>query len=205
MIVVMSVAGIIAAAIPSLVWHGLRTLVFLPKAQVTNQVATDTLHAILEGNFSSVTGQLIRGLRYAARAQSPPEPAIWLAESNRIGFLVPNDPWDSADNQYVVIRLDGGQVKRCVVATNACSPPACLEEEEVIPYYAAASPVQVVASSPIFRYYTQGEAVVSPPGCGSASTIRRVEVAFAAQTGQGNFDEGDARVDVMSSAAIRFP
>ena len=206
--VVISVSGILFVATPPLVLQGVHTFVFLPRAQAANQVAMEILHAAMEGSHSTLSGlggQTIRGLRFAVRQPSPAQPAIWLAENERIGFLIPHNPSITTDNQYVVLRLDGQQLKRSVYLTNACPPASLPSEEEILPYYAAGRIRVTTPNPPLFRYYNQSGALLSPPICSGTSAIRRVEMAFVAQTGGGDFSQGDAQVKVTSSVAIRFP
>jgi len=54
--------------------------------------------------------------------------------------------------------------------------------------------VQILTpSGPLFQYYSPG------------GIVRRVDVAFVAQTGSGLFEEGNAREDIRSSVTIRVP
>ena len=60
-------------------------------------------------------------------------------------------------------------------------------------------------SRALFRYYDATGTLMTAPGCGPATgSIRRVDVAFVVQTGNGDIDETEARLDVSSSVAIRF-
>ena len=128
----------------------------------------------------------MRGLRFAVR-RSATEPALWLTQADKIGFL-------TSENQCVFIRWVGGVIKRSVSnslpCATQCNPAPCATEED-IPYHVAGS-VQITTPSP-FSYYN--------PGTG----IRRVDIAFTAQTGNGNFDEGEAQETIASSVAIRIP
>ena len=187
LVIVMVVSGILFVATPPLLFHGVKTMVFLPKALAVNNVATEVLHQMIEGDFSTLPGQTtVRGLRFAVR-RSATEPALWLTQSDSVGFL-------TSENQCVFIRLVGGVIKRSVSMSlpcaTQCNPAPCATEED-IPYHVAGS-VQITTPSP-FSYYN--------PGTG----IRRVDIAFTAQTGSGNFDQGDAREDITSSVAIRAP
>ena len=204
LVITMSLAGILAAMAPALFFHGVRSLAVLPLAQLATQVSTEILQAAVEGSPSALSGQRIPGLRSAARQRSPAEPAVWLAEDARIGFLVPHDPRLVTDNQYVVLRLDTGRIMRAVSPSRACPPPAA--SEEVVPYHAAGVVRVVVSvSRPLFRYYDANGTPLAPPGCTGGSAIRRVEIAFVAQAGPGTVNDPEARMDVMTSAAIRFP
>ncbi|MDP3704239.1 MAG: hypothetical protein Q8R78_07620 [Candidatus Omnitrophota bacterium] len=197
---VIVVSGIVFATVPVLIFHGVKTLVFLPKALAVNEAATEVLHQVVEGGFSILAGQTtVRGLRFAVRRSST-EPALWLAEASRIGFR-------TSDGQTVLVRLDSSvlnqeAVKRSLPAPS-CTPT--LGTEEVIPYHAQGS-VRILPIVRLFRYYVQsGLEVNNPSSCPPPATIRRVDIAFTAQTGSGNFDQGDAREDIISSVAIRVP
>ncbi len=197
LVIVMVVSGILFVTTPLLVFHGVKTLVFLPKALAVNEAAMEVLHQMVEGGFSTLSGQTtLRGLRFAVR-RSATDPALWLAEASRVGFL-------SADGQYVLLRLDAEAIKRSVVASPSCSPTP--GTEEVIPYQAAGL-VRILPTGSLFRYYNQSGTteVQLPPLCPPPTTIRRVDIAFTAQIGNGNFDEGNARENITSSVAIRVP
>ena len=205
LVVAISISGVLAMTVPPLVFQGAQTLVFLPRAQLSNQTALELLHAMTEGNFSTLTNQTLRGLRFAARQATPSaQPAVWLAEDFRIGYLLPNDLWSPTDNQYVVLWRDGNLIRRSLFPGNACPPSTTTGE--LLPADSAAS-IHILPRSgqPIFRYYDQNGTLLVPPGCTNTGTIRRVEIAFVAQTGNGSFDQGDARVEVTTSVAIRFP
>ena len=206
LIIVMVVSGILFVTTPPLVFHGVKTLVFLPRALAVNQTASEALHQIVEGGFSILAGQTtIRGLRFAVR-RSTAEPALWLAEDNRIGFR-------NSDGQDVLIRWDSSTPNQEVIRRDLISP-VCLPPNnpgEILPYYAqgiggqgTVRILQIPSATPIFRYYNQSGALVAPT-CPPSSTIRRVDIAFIAQTGSGVFDEGQAKEQVASSVAIRVP
>lgn len=201
LVITMSLAGIVAAMTPMLIFHGVRSLAVLPQAQLAAQAAMDILQAAVEGSDSAVSGQRVPGLRSAAGQDLPASPAVWLAEEARLGFLAPNDPLLATDDQYVVLRLDNGLIKRAVYPARTCPPPAA--SEETIPYHAAGA-VRVVPTPgrPLFRYYDKTGAPLGPPGCTSGSAIRRVEIAFTAQVGG---DDPEASLNVVTAAAIRFP
>jgi len=200
LVIVIIISGILFVTTPILVFHGVKTLVFLPKALAANNVATEVLHQMIEGGFSTLAGQpTVRGLRFAVR-RSAAEPALWLAEASRIGFR-------TSDGQTVLVRLDSSVVNQEVVKRSlpapSCTPT--LGTEEVIPYHAQGS-VRILPIVRLFRYYDQsGLEVNNPSSCPPPATIRRVDMAFTAQTGNGNFDQGDAREDITSSVAIRVP
>ena len=196
LVIVLVVGGILSVTMPIIVFHGVKTLVYLPKALAVNEAAMEALHQVVEGGFSTLPGQAtIEGLRFAVR-RSATDPALWLAETSRVGFL-------SSDGQYVLLRLDAEAIKRSVVAVPACSPTP--GTEEVLPYQASGT-VRILPTGSLFRYYNQGGTEVQlPPLCPPTSTIRRVDIAFAAQTGSGSFDEGHAKEDITTSVAIRIP
>lgn len=196
LVLVIVVSAIVFATAPILMFHGVKTLVFLPKALATNGVATEVMHQIVEGGFSTLAAQTtIPGLRFAVR-RSATEPALWLAETSRVGFL-------TSDGQRVLIRLDADSMKRSFPASGAC-PPAAPGSEEVLPYQAEGV-VRILATGALFQYYNQSGAGVPAPGCASAAAVRRVDIAFTAQTASGSFDEGQARQEMTSSVAIRVP
>jgi len=186
LVIVLVVSAILFITTPILIFHGVKTLVFLPKALAVNDTATEVLHQIVEGGFSTLPGQTgVPGVRFARRIGT--EPAIWDSQTTRLGYR-------TSPTQCVVIELVGGVVKRRVgelaVAGDPCVDPVTPAED--LPYHVAGS-VQITATGDLFTYYN--------PGGG----IRRVDIAFTAQTGSGNFDEGEAREDVASSVAIRVP
>ena len=208
LVIVMVVTGILFVTTPPLLFHGVKTMVFLPKALAVNHVATEVLHQIVEGGFSILQTTPARGLRFANRTLptggSSVQPAIWLAEDKRIGFL-------TADGQYILIRLDDTVVNNEVITrsfpptSSTCSSSFASLTPENIPYHAQGS-VRILPTVRLFRYYNQsGLEVNNPWSCPPPSTIRRVDIAFRAQTGTGNFDEGNAREDITSSVAIRVP
>ncbi len=203
LVVVLVVTSIIALLTPRLFFYGVKTMVFLPKALAVNHAATEAAHQVIEGGFSTLAGQpTVRGLRFAVR-RSATEPALWLAESSRVGFL-------TSDGQAVLVRLDDAVVNSEVVKRGL--PPVsstCLDDfssltEEVIPYHALGS-VRILAPGALFRYYNQSGVEVPPGDCPPPAGIRRVDIAFVAQTGSGNFDQGDAREQITSSVAVRVP
>ncbi len=196
----MLLSGILFAMIPPLLLQGVRAMVFLPNALAADQVAAEALHQLVEGGFSTLPGQSapVRGLRFAA-GQGASLPALWLAEDARVGFR-------TSDNQAVLIRLDSGSgvIRRSLAPlATACSAVPSPLTEEAIPYDAPGR-TQIVAAGALFRYYNQAGGLVAP-SCPPSQTIRRVEIAFVAQTGSGVFEEGQAREDALSSVAIRFP
>jgi len=199
LVIVMVVSGILFVATPILVFHGVKTLVFLPKALAVNQVATEVLHQVVEGGVSHLSGQTVRGLRFTVR-RSATEPALWLAEASRIGFR-------TSDGQTVLVRLDSSVVNQEAVKRSlpapSCTPT--IGAEEVLPYHAQGT-VRILPTIRLFRYYNQsGVEVNDPPTCPPPTTIRRVDIAFSAQTGNGNFDQGEAGEDIASAVAIRVP
>ena len=202
LVIIMAVSGIIFVTTPPLLFHGVKTMVFLPNALAVNQVATDVIHQIAEGGFSdqTLTGQTtIRGLRFAVQ-RSTTEAAVWLVEANRIGFR-------TSDGQYVIIRWDStaSVVKRGVVASASC-PATNPSTEEIIPYQAQTSGVQILPTGFFFVYYDTSGSLVTPVGTGCPPTaIRRVDIAFTAQTGNGVFDQGNAQEPITSSVTIRVP
>lgn len=211
LIIGMIVIGIIATSAGSLLRHGIQSYLYLPNAQATNQQALELLHAIIEGSVDA-NGQLIRGLRYAARQHNQDgstEPALWLAEYTRIGYFLPFNRWITTDDLYVVIQLDTDELvkRRTFTADPGCSPPAPDATWETLPYYADDPAIVriLAASSQLFRYYDAGENSLGEPGCGNHTAIRRVDIALDAQTSTGNFDQGEAQLSLESSVAIRFP
>jgi len=197
LVIVLVVSGILCVMTPILIFHGVKTLVYLPKALAVNEAAMEALHQMVEGGFSTLSGQTVRGLRFAVR-RSATEPALWLAETDRIGFL-------TSDGQRVLIRWDSELIKRSLPASTAC-PPAipAPSDEEVLPDQAEGI-VRIPTTGSLFQYYNQSGGVIPAPGCASAAAVRRVDIAFTAQTGTGNFDQGNASEKITSSVAIRVP
>ena len=209
LIIVMVVTGIIALITPVLLFHGVKAIVFLPRAVTVNHAATEVMHQVIEGGYSILVGQTtIRGLRFAVK-RSATEPALWLIEDDRVGFR-------TSDGQSVVIRWDSTTVNQEVIkrSLTAVACPPILGTEEVLPYYAQDPQstlrvriVRITPTTPVFQYYNQGGTPVGTPACSLSgiTTVRRVDVSFIAQTGGGNFDQGDTQETVTSSVAIRVP
>ncbi len=200
LVIVMAVSSILFVMIPPLVFQGVKTLVFLPRALAVNQVADEVLHQTIEGGFSTLTSSPVKGLRFAGRAFGPSQSAIWLAQPNQVGYLYAIN----SGNQTVLIRLNQGMVTRSFPAVS-CTP--AIGQEEVLPYHAALDSAQVkivTPTTPLFRYYDQNGVEVVTPGCPPPSTIRRIDIAFVARTGSG-VGESDAKERVTSSIAIRAP
>jgi hypothetical protein len=196
LVLVLGAAGLVFLITPALALHGVRGLVLLPRMAAANHAAAQILDQALEGGFSTLPGQAapVRGLRFAARG-SATEPSIWLAEASRVGFR-------TADGQSVLLRFDGSAVRRGLPAP-ACSPapPA----EEVLPYDAPGV-VQIATTGSFFRYYNQSGTEVTP-GCtvGGTSAVRRVDIAFTARTGTGQWEDGHVSEPVAASVAVRVP
>ena len=204
LVIVMVVSGIVALIAPSLLFHGVKTMVFLPKALTVNDAATEVMHQIAEGGFSTLAGQTtVRGVRFAVR-RSATEPALWLAEDDRVGFRASDGAsilirWDNTVNQEVIRRT---------LPASSCTP--VIDPGEILFYPAQQLSISVrilriSPTTPIFRYYDQGGTQILTPGCPPNSAVRRVDIAFTAQTGNGNFDEGQAKEQSTSSVAIRVP
>ena len=204
----MMVSGIIFVMVPPLVMYGVKTLVFLPRALLVDQVTGEVLDQVVEGNWSILSGQTrIRGLRFSVR-RSAIEPAIWLAEDSRVGFR-------NANGQNVLIRWDSSVVNQEAIKRSITNPacPPVIGPEELLPYQAQDAQrvvrvLRITPATPIFRYYNQSGVQVATPLCSTGNgitTIRRVDVAFIVQTGSGIFDEGQAQEQVMTSVAIRVP
>ena len=202
LVIVLVVSGILFFTTPILIFHGVKTLVFLPKALAVNQTAMEILHQVVEGGFSTLPGQTtIPGLRFAVQRIST-ERALWLAEADRIGFR-------TSDGQSVLIRWDSSVVNQEVIRrtlpTPSCTP--VMDPGESIPYHADGSVriLRIAPATPVFRYYNQSGTEIVTPGCPPLTTIRRVDIAFTAQTGSGLFDEGQASENLTTSVAIRVP
>lgn len=197
-VIVIVVTGVVALTVPSLIFHGVKTMVFLPRALAVNNAAGEVMHQVIEGGYSTLAGQTtVRGLRFAVR-RSATEPALWVAQGSQIGYRTP-------EGQLVLIRRDGNTIKRSVAAAPSCSPVASAEES--IPYDMGGVQIgQIDLSTPVFRYYNQSGALIAFPNCPSGLfVIRRVDMTFVAQTGNGNFAQGHAQESMTSSAAIRVP
>ena len=71
LVLVMVVSGILFVATPPLMFQGVQTMVFLPRALAVNEAGTEAMHQIVEGGFSTLAGQTtVRGLRFAVRRSS---------------------------------------------------------------------------------------------------------------------------------------
>ena len=191
LVIVLVVSGILFVATPPLMFQGVQTMVFLPKALAVNEAAMEAMHQMVEGGFSTLTGQTapVRGLRFAVRRSST-EPALWRTQATNVGFL-------TSDNQCVFIQLVGGVIRRSVFAPpcSACSTLPCSTEED-LPYQAPGN-VQISASPSLFQYYNQAGGTTPP--------YRRVDITLTARTGSGLFDEGQASENLTTSVAIRIP
>ena len=137
LVIVIVVSAILFIVTPILVFHGVKTLVFLPKALAVNHIATEAMHQVIEGGFSTLSGQTtIQGLRFAVRRSSS-DPAIWFAKADSVGFL-------TSDGQYVRIRLVGNVIKKGVrTPSTTCTTDLSSLTEEDIPYHASGS-VQII-------------------------------------------------------------
>ena len=207
LIAAITVVSALLAATTPLLLYGVRTFVFLPRALAADDVATEVMRQLIEGGFSTLPGQTapVGGLRFASRAvpigEDAIRPALWLTESSRVGFL-------TSDGQLVLIGWDAasGTIRRSFPppATICSTVPGSLTEE-TIPYQVLGGVKVTTTAGQLFQYYDQLGTLLSPPTCPPNSTIRRVEVAFVAQTGSGLFEQGDAKESVLSSVAIRFP
>ena len=207
LIVVMAIIGVLAVVSAPMITHGVKTLVFLPKALLVNHTATEVMHQMIEGGPSSAGTQVqpIRGLRDAARYGT--EPAIWCASPGLMLFR-------TSDHRCVMLSLSAqAQLTRAIWSgpamqpwTHSCGSPTGIASTETIPPEPPGS-VQISAPTALFRYYNQTGAPLALSGCGAllAANVRRVEIEFVAQTGNGNFDQGEAREQVLSSVAIRVP
>ena len=196
LVLVIALSAVLFAVTPPLLFHGVKTMVFLPKALAVNEAASELMQQLVDGGFSTLPAQTapVRGLRFAV-GRGAGAPALWLAEAGRIGFL-------TSDGQYVVIRLDGTFVKRRLRSDATCPPPPPVpSEEETLPYDAQA----ITITGGLFTYYNQSGVGVAPPGCGSSAAIRRVDISFTATTGGGSFEQSDTRQAVATSVAIRVP
>src|SRR3989338_4198546 len=123
LVIVIVVTSIVFLVTPILLFHGVKTLVFLPKALAVNDTATEVLHQIVEGGFSTLPGQTsVPGVRFARRIGT--EPAIWDSQVTQLGYR-------TSPTQCVVIELVGGVVKRRVgelaVAGDPCVDPVTPE------------------------------------------------------------------------------
>ena len=204
LVVVMVVTAILFVTTPSLVLQGVNTMVFLPRALATNYVATEAMHQMVEGGISSLPGHpLIQGLRFAAQAVptggNAIRPAIWLAESDRLGYL-------AGDGQYVLLRFDAstGQIMRSLPPSTAtCNAVPVGLTEEALPADAMGG-VQITATNPLFQYYNRVGILIAP-SCPPSATIRRTDLSFVARTGAGVFQKGDASESLTSRVAIRAP
>ncbi len=207
LIVVMAIIGVLAVVSAPMMTHGVKTLVFLPKALLVNHTATEVMHQIIEGGPSSAGTQVqpIRGLRHATRYGT--DPAIWCATPGLILFR-------TSDHRCVMLSLSAqAQLSRAVWSgpaiqpwTHSCGSPTGIVSTETIPPEPPGS-VQISDPSTLFRYYNQAGSPLALWGCGAAiaASVRRVDVEIVAQTGSGNFDQGDAREQVLSAVAIRVP
>jgi|GEM_PF-2438895 len=200
LVITIAVSGILAGVVPPLILQGVQSLVFLPRALVVDQAAVEIMHQLVEGGFSTLTGQTtIPGLRFATKRNAS-EPALWLADTTRIGFV-------TSTGQYILVRLVSEAVKRSALSglTTCTTIPGVLTEE-TLPYDPS-SPVRILTTGVLFLYYDSTGSVITPlpTGCPPATTIRRVDIAFTAQTGSGVFDQGQAHQDLTTSVAIRAP
>ena len=145
----MAVIGVLSRVVPPLVWRGVQTMVVLPRELAVNHVTAEVMHQLIEGGFSALPGRTtpVRGLRFAIRTMptggSAVQSPLWLAETNRIGFL-------TADGDYVLIRLNAETMKRSLPSTSTtCSSVPSLTEE-TIPDQTPGS-VRILTTTALFR------------------------------------------------------
>lgn len=201
LVLAIALGAILFVLAPVLMAHGVRAMVYLPRAAAVNQAATEIMYQVFEGGFSTLQAAPIPGLRSATRAAvaGALTAPLWLAENDRIGYL-------TANGQRVLIRLTSEQIRRSLPASGAC-PPATPITEEVLPYEAA-GPVRILTAGSTFQYYNQAGAQILPaPGCTALllATVRRVQMAIIAQTGNGLVNEAQAQEPMTTSLAIIDP
>lgn len=208
LVIVIVVTALLLLIGSRLVFQGTQTFVFVPNALAVNAAGSEALQQIIEGGFSTLSGvPIIRGLRFGGApipvGTQVAQPTLWLAENNRIGFRTAGGQdvllwWDQTPNQEVIWRR---------LATAACPPAAGPEEVLSAQTQGTVRMLQVPPAIPIFQYYNQSGALVSPPGCSLAgiTTIRRIDIRFMAQTRTGNFDQAQAQQTMTSAVAIRVP
>lgn len=199
---VIGLSAIMLLLAPLIMSHGVRALVYLPRAAAANQAATEIMHQVFEGGLSSLQAAPVPGLRSATRARDSATSLagpLWLAENDRLGYF-------TADGQRVLIRLTSEQIRRSLPATGAC-PPGAPVTEEVLPYEAAGV-VRILTSGSAFQYYNQAGALLAAPGCIAATpatTVRRVQMSLIAQTGSGLINEAQTQQPMTTSLAILDP
>lgn len=198
--VTIGLVGLLSTVWLSLTFYGTEAMVFLPKAQLANQVAAELFQAILEGSRSSVSGQQVPGLRFSAGWGGGSEPAIWLAEPTRVGY------WANGTQRVVIWLHDNNRINRALASSGEC--PAPLADQETLgPAESSGLKVLMTESSaPLFRYVDRDGHDIDPPGC-AAKEIRRVDVTLVLVEDEEE-DAGASPsplVQGLSSVAIRFP
>ena len=198
---VIGLSAIMLLLAPLIMSHGVRALVYLPRAAAVNQAGTEILHQVFEGGLSTLQAAPVLGLRSASRARVSATALtgpLWLAEANRMGYR-------TADGQYVLIRLDSEQIKRHFPVNGTCPPPGP-QAEEVLPYEAAGA-VRILPSGTLFQYYNQAGTLLAAPACNGAQlfAVRRVQMSLIAQTGSGLINEAQTQQTMTTSLAILDP
>jgi len=201
LVIAISVLAVLAAATPQLMAQGLRAFLYLPKAELTQQVADEALSALVEGSSSAVNGQRIPGLRYAVPGDGLR--AVWYAAIDRLAYRTP-------DAQLILIYRQGERLRRSVLTSAVCGPSGPAPNpanDEALPYFGGSTAqvrIMPTDSGPIFQYLDPNGTVIAAAECDGVAPMLRVSIALVAQTGNGSFEHGDARFEVRSSAAIRF-
>lgn len=205
LVIALLLIGVLTVGSIDLIRHFLRTIVYLPRAVAANQVSAEVLRQLIEGGPSGLgvggvygPATEVRGLRYAVRGAAG-EGAVWLAMADQVGFR-------TSDHHCVAMRVIGGTFKRSAAIASPATPcrTVPLSGEEDIPPDALGGVTLSAPTGRFFRYYNQGGNEVpdgSPPG----GTVRRVDITFVAQTGNGSFQDGEARANRASAVTIRVP
>lgn len=200
LVLAIALGAILFVLAPVLMAHGVRAMVYLPRAAAVNQAATEITYQVFEGGFSTLQAAPIPGLRSATRAAvgGALTAALWYADANGLGYV-------TANGQRVLIRLTSEQIRRSLPASGAC-PPGAPATEEVLPYEAAGA-VRILTAGSTFQYYNQAGTQVAAPVCAAASllAVRRVQMSITAQTGNGLVNEAQAQEPMTTSLAIIDP
>lgn len=101
------------------------------------------------------------------------------------------------DNQTSFINQNGQTVLYRLDAQGSIQRSLNGGAESPIPYYASPGMLFSGKNSRLFTYYDAGEAVTSVP-----SSVRRIEIALAAQTGSGAYADWQGRSDAVSSITV---
>lgn len=102
-----------------------------------------------------------------------------------------------ADNQTSFINQDGQTVRYRLDSQGRIQRSLNGGAESAVPYYASSGMVFSGKNNRLFTYYDASEVITAAP-----SSVRRIEIALAAQTGSGVYADWEGRSDAASSITV---